>query len=197
MAESDEPSLDPTDAAERRTLLLVLEINFAQFVVAGVVGLIASSAGLLAVALDNLSDSAVYVVSLYAVGRSLETKQWAARLSGILLIALSLGLFVEVLRRFYVGGEPYGLAMIGTAIVNAATNLLCLRLLRAHRNEGVHLKASWIFTTNDMLANLGIAASGVAVMIFRSPIPDLLIGLAIVVVVFKGGLEILREAKGD
>jgi Co/Zn/Cd efflux system component len=48
-----------------------------------------------------------------------------------------------------------------------------------------------------MLANLGIAASGVAVMIFRSPIPDLLIGLAIVVVVFKGGLEILREAKGD
>lgn len=197
MAESDEPSLDPTDAAERRTLLLVLGINFAQFVVAGVVGLIASSTGLLAVALDNLSDSAVYLVSLYAVGRSLETKQWAARLSGILLIALSLGLFVEVLRRFYVGGEPYGIAMIATAIVNAATNLVCLRLLRAHRDEGVHLKASWIFTTNDMLANLGVAASGVAVMIFRSPIPDLLIGLAIVVVVFKGGLEILREAKGD
>jgi len=104
---------------------------------------------------------------------------------------------VEVLRRFYVGGEPYGLAMIGTAIVNAATNLLCLRLLRTHRNEGVHLKASWIFTTNDTLANLGIAASGVSVMIFRSPTPDLLIGLAIVVVVFKGGLEILREAKRE
>ncbi len=32
---------------------------------------------------------------------------------------------------------------------------------------------------------------------YRSPIPDLLIGLAIVVVVFKGGLEILRKAKGD
>jgi Co/Zn/Cd efflux system component len=197
MAERDEPSLDPTDAAERRTLLLVLGINFTQFVVSGVVGLIASSTGLLAAALDNLSDSAVYVVSLYAVGRSLEAKRWAARLSGILLMALSLGLFVEALRRFYVGGEPYGLAMIATAIVNAATNLLCLRLLRAHRNEGVHLKASWIFTTNDMLANLGIVASGLAVMMFRSPIPDLLIGLAIVVVVFKGGLEILREAIGD
>ena len=71
MAESDEPSLDPTDAAERRTLLFVLGINFAQFVVAGVVGLIASSTGLLAVALDNLSDSPVYAVSLYAVGPSL------------------------------------------------------------------------------------------------------------------------------
>jgi hypothetical protein len=46
MAERDEPSLDPTDAAERRTLLLVLGINFTQFVVAGVVGLIASSTGL-------------------------------------------------------------------------------------------------------------------------------------------------------
>ena len=87
--------------------------------------------------------------------------------------------------------------MILTAIVNAGTNLFCLRLLRAHKNEGVHLKASWIFTTNDMLANLGIVASGIAVMIFHSPVPDLLIGLAIVILVFRGSLEILREARGD
>ena len=72
----------------------------------------------------------------------------------------------------------------------------CERAAR-HRNEGVHLKASWIFTTNDMLANLGIVASGVAVMIFRSPIPDLLIGLAIVAIVFKGGLEIIGESSGE
>ena len=48
-----------------------------------------------------------------------------------------------------------------------------------HRNDGPHLKASWIFTTNDMLANLAIVASGLAVIIFASPIPDLLIHLVI------------------
>jgi Co/Zn/Cd efflux system component len=194
--EESEHGLDPANAAERQTLVWVLAINFSQFLGAGFVGIVAASTGLLGAALDNLADSAVYAVSLYAVGRSADAKRVAARLSGILLMTLALGLLIEVLRRFYVGGEPYGLAMILTAIVNAGTNLFCLRLLRAHKNEGVHLKASWIFTTNDMLANLGIVASGMAVMIFHSPVPDLLIGLAIVVIVFRGGLEILREAKG-
>ena len=68
--QQDEPELDPHATAERRTLKWVLGINFTQVIVAGVVGFIADSAGLLGAALDNLSDAAVYVVSLYAVGRA-------------------------------------------------------------------------------------------------------------------------------
>ena len=113
----------------------------------------------------------------------------------MLLIVLALALLVEVVRRFVTGSDPIGWAMIITALINAATNVLCLWLLRSHREEGVHLKASWIFTTNDMLANLGIVASGVAVMIFKSPLPDLLIGLAVVGIVIKGGWEILGDAR--
>lgn len=192
----DEPELDPSNAAERRTLKWVLAINFSQVLLAGTVGVLADSTGLLGAALDNLADAAVYVVSLYAVGRGLAAKVRAARLSGGLLILLSFGLLVEVVRRFLGGSDPIGLAMIVTAIVNAATNLLNLRLLSRHRKSGVHLKASWIFTTNDMLANLGIVASGVGVMVFKSPVPDLLIGLVVVGVVLKGGWDILREA-GD
>ena len=195
MADDDEVALNPGDAAQRRTLIRVLSINFTQFVGAGLVGIFANSTGLLGAALDNLADSAVYAVGLYAVGRSLSRKQSASRLSGILLIALAVGLLADVLRRFYAGAEPYGLGMIITALINAGTNFLCLRLLRAHRRDGPHLKASWIFTTNDMLANLGIVASGVAVIIFASPIPDLLIGLAITAIVLQGGIKILRAAK--
>lgn len=190
-----EVRLDPTNTAERRTLLWVFGINSSQVIVAGTVGILADSTGLLGAALDNLGDAAVYAVSLYAVGRTIVAKARAARLSGVLLTALGLGLLVEVLRRFFMGAEPIGLAMIITAMANAGTNLLCLRLLRAHREHGVHLKASWIFTTNDMLANLGIVVSGIAVMIFSSPIPDLLIGLAVAGIVLSGGWEILREAR--
>lgn len=190
-----EALLDPTNAVERRTLLWVLGINFSQVIVAGTVGILADSTGLLGAALDNLGDAAVYAVSLYAVGRTVLAKARAARLSGVLLTALGLGLLVEVLRRFFMGADPIGLAMIITAAANAGTNLLCLRLLRAHREHGVHLKASWIFTTNDMLANLGIVISGVAVMLFSSPVPDLLIGLAVAGIVLSGGWEILREAR--
>lgn len=194
-ADAIEPELDADNAAERRTLKWVLGINATQVVVAGVVGLVAQSAGLLGAALDNLGDAVVYVVSLYAVGRTVAVKARAARLSGVLLIAMALVLLGEIVRRFVAGAEPIGLAMILTALANAATNLVNLRLLHSHRERGVHLKASWVFTTNDMVANLGIVVSGVAVMVFKSPLPDLLIGLAVVGIVCKGGWEILEDAR--
>lgn len=191
----DEGSLGARNAAERRTIRWVLAINATQVLFAGAVGIVADSTGLLGAALDNVADAVVYAVSLYAVGRTIVAKARAASLSGVLLITFALGLFGEVVRRFVLGSEPIGLAMIITAIANAATNLLNLRLLRSHRESGVHLKASWIFTTNDMLANAGIVASGVAVIIFKSPLPDLLIGLAVVAIVIKGGWDILGEAR--
>ena len=193
--EEAEVELDAEDAAERRTLAWVLVINLFQVVLAGVVGVLAESTGLLGAALDNLGDAAVYVVSLYAVGRPVVAKARAARLSGLLLIVLSVALLVEVVRRYVTGSDPIGLAMLVTAIVNAASNLVCLRLLRAHRRHGVHVKASWIFTTNDMIANLGIVASGIAVMVFKSPLPDLLIGLVVIGIVIRGGWEILQQAR--
>ncbi|MFC0809023.1 cation transporter [Ensifer sp. P24N7] len=193
--EETEIRLDARNVDERRTLRWVLGINFTQVVVAGAVGIVADSTALLGAALDNLGDAAVYSVSLYTVGRTVIAKARAANLSGVLLILLALGLLIEVLRRFFMGAEPIGLAMIVTAFANAATNLLCLRLLRAHREHGVHFKASWIFTTNDMLANAGIVLSGLLVMLLKSPIPDLLIGFVVVGIVLKGGWEILGEAR--
>lgn len=174
--ENTEVELDASNAAESRTLKWVLAINFSQVVVAGVIGIVADSTNLLGAALDNLGDAAVYLVSLYTVGRTVVAKSRAATLSGALFIVLGLALLAEVIRRFVVGSDPIGLAMIVTAIVNAASNLVNLRPLRSHRKRGVHLKASWIFTTNDMLANLGTVVAGVAVMIFKSPLPELLIG---------------------
>ena len=194
-SDEDEPRLDPENAAERRTLKWVLGINFTQVVVAGAVGILAQTAGLLGAALDNLGDAAVYAVSLYAVGRTVVAKSRAAQLSGVLLMIAASALLFEVIRRFVAGSEPIGLAMIVTALANAATNMVNLRLLRSHRERGVHLKASWIFTTNDMWANLGIVASGLAVMIFNSSLPDLLIGLVVVVIVVHGAWNILVEAR--
>jgi Co/Zn/Cd efflux system component len=190
-----EPQLDARNAAERRTLRWVLGINLSQVLLAGTVGIAAESTGLLGAALDNLGDAAVYVVSLYAVGRTVAAKARAARLSGVLLIVMALMLLGEIIRRYVTGSDPIGWAMILTAVVNAATNLVNLRLLRSHRERGVHLKASWIFTTNDMIANLGIVASGIAVMLFKSPLPDLLIGLVVAGIVIKGGWEILERAR--
>ena len=98
--QQSEIQLDASNAAERRTLIQVLSINFLQVIVAGAVGVVAQSTGLLGAALDNLGDAAVYAISIYAVGRTVVAKARVARLSGIILIVLGLELLVEVLRRF-------------------------------------------------------------------------------------------------
>ncbi|SMG14133.1 Cation efflux family protein [Marivirga sericea] len=193
--EEAEIQLDAANKADRKILKQVLGINMFQVALAGIVGFIANSTGLLGAALDNLADSAVYLVSIYAVGKGVVAQSRAANLSGVLLIGLGLLLLGEVIRRFVTEAEPIGWAMIITAIVNAASNLLALRLLKSQGERGVHMKASMVFTSNDMLVNLGIVLSGIAVMLLNSPLPDLIISLITVGIVLKGGWEILKAAR--
>ncbi|WP_205677219.1 hypothetical protein [Antarcticibacterium arcticum] len=62
--EENEVQFDASNKAERKTLKQVLGINMFQVALAGTVGFIANSTGLLGAALDNFADSAVYIVSL-------------------------------------------------------------------------------------------------------------------------------------
>ena len=160
--------LDASDAKDRKILLTVLLINLTQSAAGIALGIWAGSTALMGAGLDNLADASVYAVSLYAVGRAATVKVGAARLSGFLLI--------------------------GLAALNAALNLVCLRLLRRHRGEDVNFKASAIFTSNDSIVNGAIVLSGVLVMGFGSNIPDLVLGVIVAAIAANGGREILREA---
>ena len=194
-AEDNEGSrLDANKAADRSILWKVLLINLGQCIAGVTVGLMASSTAVIAAALDNLADASVYGVSLYAVGRSATIKVRAARLSGWLLIGLAVLLLVEVLRRFFGGEPPLGPAMMVMAAINAALNLVCLRLLKRHRGEDVNFKASAIFTSNDSIVNLSIVLSGALVMWWGSNVPDLVLGLVVCGIAVNGGREILSEA---
>lgn len=158
------------------------------------VGAWAASTALIGAALDNLADASVYGVSLYAVGRSAAIKVRAARISGWLLLGLAVLLLVEVLRRFFGGEPPIGPAMMAMAAVNAALNIVCLRLLKRHRGEDVNFKASAIFTSNDSIVNFAILLSGALVMWLGSNLPDLILGLVVASIAANGGREILAEA---
>ena len=80
------------------------------------------------------------------------------------------------------------------AAVNAALNLVCLRLLRRHCGEDVNFKASAIFTSNDSIVNGAIVLSGALVMWLGSNVPDLVLGVVVAGIAANGGREILREA---
>ncbi len=190
----EDHNLDANQAVDRRILWLVLLINLGQCLVGVTVGVWASSTAVIGAALDNLADASVYGVSLYAVGRSAAIKVRAARLSGWLLIGLAVLLCIEVLRRFFGGEAPIGPAMMAMAAVNAALNLVCLRLLKRHQGEDVNFKASAIFTNNDSIVNLAIVLSGTLVLWLDSNLPDLILGLVVSGIAANGGREILAEA---
>lgn len=181
--------------AERRTLRVLLYINAFMFVVEFSAGVVAYSAGLLADSLDMLADAGVYALSLYAVGRNQLLKARAAHISGVIQILLGLAVIAEVGRRFVFGSSPDSMLMLGTGALALAANLSCLALLAKHREGEVHMRASWIFSTNDVLANLGVILSAVLVAFTASSLPDLIIGLIISALVIRGGIIILSEAK--
>jgi Co/Zn/Cd efflux system component len=56
------------------------------------------------------------------------------------------------------------------------------------------MRATWIFTKNDVIANLGVITAGVLVAYFSSAIPDLIIGCIISAIVIRGGVQIINEA---
>ncbi len=181
---------DPT--AESRVLRQLLAINAAMFVVELGLGVVAQSTGLIADSLDMFADAAVYGLSLQAVGQVAAAKRRAAHLSGWLQMLLALGALGEVARRAVTGSEPVESLMIGVALLALVANLGCLALLAKHREGGAHLKASWIFSTNDALANLGVLLAGVLVAVSGSAWPDLVVGAVVGLLVLWGAVRILR-----
>lgn len=180
------------DAAEARVLWILLAINAAMFVIELGAGLWARSVGLIADAMDMFADAAVYGVALYAVGRAARHKLAAARLAGVLQLVLALGALAEVVRRMLVGAMPEPVGMMGIALLALAANVACLVLIARHREGGVHMKASYIFSANDVVANLGVIGAGALVAWLGTPWPDWIIGLLIAAVVLAGAVRILR-----
>lgn len=182
----------PETRDEAGTLRILLGINAALFVVEIVAGWLAQSTGLIADSLDMLADAFVYGVALWAVERSSRAKLRAAHAAGILQALLAAGVFVDVARRWVVGSTPEPPAMIGISALALAGNVTCLFLLARHRHGGAHMRASWIFSTNDVLANLGVMAAGALVAATGSRVPDLGIGTLVGALVLLGAVRILR-----
>lgn len=191
-AAGDAPAAAPASSADESGVLRwLLGLNALMFVVEVVAGWWAQSTGLIADSLDMFADAAVYGVALLAVGRDGVRQKRAARLSGWLQMALAAGALFEVARRALGGSTPEAPTMMGVAALALAVNLACVALLARHRDGGVHMKASWIFSTNDALANLGVILAGALVAWTGSNLPDLVIGLAIALLVASGARRIL------
>ena len=189
-------SFEPTDTQDRKLLWLVLSINFFFFVLEILTGIFSHSMGLVADSLDMLADSIVYGLALFAIGGTMTRKKNIVKSAGYFQLTLAVLGFIEVVRRF-IGTEtiPAFQTMIIISILALIGNGLCLYLLQKSKSKEAHMQASMIFTSNDVIVNLGVIVAGGLVYFTNSKYPDLIVGTIVFFIVGQGAFKILKLSK--
>ena len=197
MAGCECSEIEIKDNSQRKILYWLLGINLVMFVVEMGFGWFAHSTALIADSLDMLADATVYGVGLYVVGKAVHAKANAALISGYCEMILGVLILIDITRRIFVGSEPASIIIISVGTLALVANVICLKLIYAHKDGDVHMRASWIFSANDVIANTGVILSGILVLWLDTRWPDLVVGVVIAIVVLRGARAILADARNE
>ncbi len=181
-------------AALRRVLLAVLLVNALLFVVEFGAGLVAGSAALMADSVDMLGDAMVYGISLYAIGRGVRWQAGAALFKGAFILALGLGVLVQIGVKIAYGVPPATTLMVAVGALALAGNLFCLRLLWRFRRDDVNMSSTFECSRNDVIANIGVIAAAGGVAITGAAWPDILVASLIAMLFLRSAVRVGVEA---
>lgn len=181
-------------ADQRRVLVIVLAINAVMFLAEFGAGLVAGSAALMADASDMLGDALVYGLSLYAISRGDRWKAGAAAFKGAFILLLAIGIAINIMIKIASGVPPSSTLMLAFGAAALIANLVCLGLLWRFRSEDVNMASTFECSRNDVISNIGVLVAAAAVAATSSPWPDILIGAAMAVIIFRSSIRVLGEA---
>jgi cation diffusion facilitator family transporter len=179
---------------QRRVLVIVLVINAVMFVLEFGAGIVAGSTALMADATDMLGDALVYGVSIYAIARSDRWKAGAAMFKGVFILALGIGIVLNVIAKVQSGIPPSSTLMLGFGGLALVANLACLRLLWRFRSHDVNMASTFECSRNDVVSNVGVLVAAGAVALLNSPWPDTIIGSAMAVLFLRSSLRVMADA---
>jgi Co/Zn/Cd efflux system component len=178
----------------RRVLVVVMMLNLMMFVLEFGAGLIADSAALMADSVDMLGDGLVYGISLYALNRSLRWRAGMALVKAGFILALGLGVLVEIALKIVWEHPPASGIMLVFGGMALVANLSCVGLLWPYRRHDVNLSSTFECSRNDVFANIGVLAAAVLVSATGSPWPDIAIAAIIAYLFFRSSLKVARDA---
>jgi Co/Zn/Cd efflux system component len=182
-----------------RTVGQVALLNGLYFFVEVAVAVNIGSVSLFADSIDFLEDTSVNVLILLAL-------RWGARararmgmaLAAILLVPALAGVVTAILKlQTMVPPEPVTLSVTGLGAM--VVNIICALMLARYRDHAGGLtKAAFLSARNDVLANVAIVAAGlVTAWLWRSPWPDLIVGVGIAALNADAAREVWQAAKGE
>lgn len=182
---------------QRRTLICVMVINFAAFVIMLVGAWFSGSSTLLSGTLDNLGDGLSYALSLLVVGASALAKARMALLKGVLIMLAAMGILTQIVWSFTQSGTPIAQTMGFIAVCNLLANALCLWLLYPLRNIDVNMRSMWACTKNDVAEATAVIAAAVAVWLLEARWPDLAIALLLLGLFVTSAVRVLKDASSE
>ncbi|MGE0623872.1 MAG: cation transporter [Pseudomonadales bacterium] len=181
----------------RQVLVTVLGINVVTFLVMVAGAALSGSSSLLSGTLDNLGDALTYALSLLVVGSAPVVKARVAFFKGLLILGAACLVATHIIWRLHDLDTPVFESMGIAAALNLGANLVCLRLLFPYRNDDVNMASMWECSRNDIADGLAVIAATLAVWIFESGWPDVLIAGVLLLVFLRSALRVLGRARRE
>jgi len=183
------------DPAYRRALWIVVLHNLGFGMVEIVGGFHARSQALKADALDFIGDGSITFIGLLALGWAERRRARVALAQGWFLAALGIGVIGMAVWRIMNSVSPEAGIMGGLGIVGLIVNISsALALLRFRENGDANARAIWLFSRNDVLANIAVIIAAVLVAGFKSAWPDLIVAGVIAVLFLHSAWKIIRDS---
>ena len=179
---------------ERRVLVAVLAINVGTFVMMIAGSVISGSSSLLSGTLDNFGDAVTYALSLAVVGSSVTAKARVALVKGLLIGCAALAVAAQIAWSFANVGVPIVETMGVAAMLNLASNAVCLWLLTPYRLGDVNMASAWECSRNDIYEGCAVIVATIAVWVFGSGWPDLVVALGLLALFTKSAARVIGAA---
>ena len=174
--------------------MIVLAVNTSTFLMMVIAAFISGSSSLLSGALDNFGDAMTYALSLAVVGASSAAKARVALFKGLMIVGAALAVAFQIGWRISHPEVPVFETMGIAALLNLGANLLCLRLLMPYRHGDVNMSSAWECSRNDVSEGIAVIAAALAVGVFQSAWPDIVIAFALLVLFLRSAVRILGGA---
>jgi len=185
------------DPAYRRALWIVVLLNLGFGACEIVGGFIADSQALKADALDFIGDGTITFVGLIALGWAAAARARIALAQGIFLMTLGLGVIGVAFWRALTAVAPDADLMGGIGIIALVINVASAFVLSRFREGDANVRAVWLFSRNDALANVAVIAAAGLVALTNSAWPDLTVAAVIAALFLHSAFEILRSARTE
>jgi cation diffusion facilitator family transporter len=184
----------PLAKKHARVLKAVLAINAVMAVVEGVSGYMAHSKAMMADTLDMAGDALTAGSSLAVQNRSKKWQAGVALAKAVVMGAMGAGVLVAALVAVASPALP-ALATMGiVGGLALAANAASYALLYPYRNDNINMKSTIACMRNDMLSNVGVLAAAGIGRLLLSPIPDIIMGVAISGLFLKTAYDVGKES---